>query len=197
MQLPTCSFRNRVLNGSAPSATSRHCLSISPWTSKSHILDDFAHAILIDDSYVREILDNTSKDVDTVTIEPDGRWFVKSEEERRNEFGSHGAQHSHLEDDDDDLEISEVNIIGRRLETPRNASFSSSTPASGSRGPPSVGPRGVAPSSVKRPAAAVIDLTLSSDEDEPDQPAPKRQHTGTNGFHSALEFPNGAAGYPS
>ncbi|KAH6893567.1 PINIT domain-containing protein [Thelonectria olida] len=169
---------------------------LCPICNKSTVFDHLAV-----DNYVREILDNTPKDVDTVTIEPDGRWFVKNEEERRNEFGSQGARQSHFDDDDDDdddLEISEVNIISRRLETPRNASFSSSTPASGSRGPPSVGPRGIASTSAKRPAAAVIDLTLSSDdEDEPLQRAPKRQNTGTNGFTSGLEFPNGAHGYPS
>ncbi|KAI5457881.1 PINIT domain-containing protein [Mariannaea sp. PMI_226] len=151
------------------------------------------------DNYVREILDNTSKDLEAVTIEPDGRWFIKkSDEDEKNDYGSQEPDVDSL-DDDDELEISQVNVLNNRhLETPKNSAFNSSSPGSGSRATPSAGPRGTASTSAKRPAAAVIDLTLSSDDDEePVERAPKRQNTGINGLHnpSLLAFPNGAHGY--
>lgn len=132
-----------------------------------------------------------------MTIEPSGKWYIKTSDDERDKHASQ-SQQSQFDnddyDDDDDLEISEVNIIGRRLETPKNAASSTSTPIS-------AGPRGVASTSAKRPAAAVIDLTLSSDDDddEPIQRPTKRQNTSTNGFHSPdnLDFLNETLGYPS
>lgn len=149
------------------------------------------------DEYVKDILSNTPKSLETVTIEPSGKWYIKTSDDERDKHASQ-SQQSQFDnddyDDDDDLEISEVNIIGRRLETPKNLASSTSTPIS-------AGPRGVASTSAKRPAAAVIDLTLSSDDDddEPIQRPTKRQNTSTNGFHSPdnLDFLNETLGYPS
>ncbi|KAF7544623.1 hypothetical protein G7Z17_g9804 [Cylindrodendrum hubeiense] len=148
------------------------------------------------DEYVKDILSNTPKSLETVTIEPSGKWYIKTSDDERDKHGSQ-SQLSQFEnddyDDDDDLEISEVNIIGRRLETPKNPTSSTSTPVS-------AGPR-LGSTSAKRPAAAVIDLTLSSDEDddEPIQRPTKRQNTSVNGFHSPdnSDFPNESLGYPS
>ncbi|KPM37601.1 hypothetical protein AK830_g8952 [Neonectria ditissima] len=149
------------------------------------------------DEYVKEILSKTPKSLETVTIEPNGKWHIKtSDDEREKQFGSQG-QHSQFDayddDDDDDLEISEVNIIGRRLETPKNTTSSTGTPVS-------AGPRGMASISNKRPAPTVIDLTSLSSDDDNDvvQRPAKRQHIGTNGFHSSpdnLDFLS--TGYPS
>ncbi|KAK7403192.1 E3 SUMO-protein ligase pli1 [Neonectria punicea] len=150
------------------------------------------------DDYVKEILSKTPKSLETVTIEPNGKWHIKTnDDEREKHFGSQG-QHSQFhndDEDDDDLEISEVNIIGRRLETPKNTASSTGTPVS-------AGPRGIASTSNKRPAPAVIDLTLSSDDEDDDivQRPTKRQHTGTNGFHSSpdnVDFLHESPGYPS
>ncbi|KAH7140580.1 PINIT domain-containing protein [Dactylonectria macrodidyma] len=153
-------------------------------------------ASLAVDEYVKDILSNTPKSLETVTIEPSGKWHIKSSDDEHDKNGpqNQSSQFENDDFDDDDLEISEVNIVGRRLETPKNAASSTGTPAS-------VGPRGIASTSAKRPAAPVIDLTLSSDEDddEPIERPTKRQNTGTNGFHSPddLDFLNDPLGYPS
>jgi E3 SUMO-protein ligase PIAS1 len=136
--------------------------------------------------YVKDILQNTPSSLEQVTIEPNGRWRLSNND--GNSRQSNGASvHAADDDDDDDLEISEVNVIGgRRLETPKTAATSMSTPASGAgSATPSGGPRGMGSTSQKRPAPAVIDLTLSSDDDddEPIQRPAKRQNTNSNGFH--------------
>ena len=132
---------------------------------------------------MKDILRNTSSSSDTVTIEPNGNWRLGNSD--GNSRHSNGAS-VHTADDDDDIEISEVNIIGRpRLETPRTtATMSAGTPASGGGPPSGSGSRALGSTSHKRPAPAVIDLTLSSDDDddEPIQRPAKRQNTNSNGF---------------
>lgn len=139
------------------------------------------------DEYVKDILEKTSKNLESVTIEPDGHWTAKSVEDDRhghNQTNGNGLD----DDDDDDLEISEISIVGgRRFDTPKNAASSTGTPVSTGRNSTSLGPRGIASTSSKRPAAPVIDLTLSSDDedDEPVQRPTKRQNTSTNGFSNS------------
>lgn len=143
--------------------------------------------------YVRDILQKTSKSLEVVTIEPNGRWTTKSEQEKTQ--SANPASFG----DDDEIEISEVSVVGgRRLETPNNATpiQDISTPTSMNRGSSSAAPRGGRTStSSKRPAPQVIDLTLSSDEDddEPIQRPAKRQNTNTNGFRGS----NGGLGFLS
>ncbi|CAM1510344.1 Fc.00g006790.m01.CDS01 [Cosmosporella sp. VM-42] len=143
------------------------------------------------DEYVKNILDKTSKSLESVTIEPDGRWLVKSaEDERHSHSQTNGT--SLNDDDDDDWEISEVSVVnGRRFETPKNPTPSTSTPVSASRDSASLGPRGIATTSAKRPAPVVIDLT-SSDDEEPISRPTKRQNTsnGYNGPSHHLDFMN-------
>ncbi|RGP60518.1 e3 sumo- ligase pli1 [Fusarium longipes] len=136
------------------------------------------------DGYVKDILAKTSKSQETVTIEPNGDWHTKSSEDssQGQTNGDPSHQSTYDDDDDDELVISEVNPIGhRRMETPKNATPSVNAPVSTGRDSLSAGPRGIASTSAKRPAAAVIDLTLSDDDDEP-APPPKRQNTSTNGY---------------
>ncbi|GKU03475.1 unnamed protein product [Fusarium langsethiae] len=136
------------------------------------------------DGYVKDILANTSKSQETVTIEPNGDWHTKSSEDSSQGQTNGNSSHkgTYDDDDDDDLVISEVNLIGhRRMETPKNGTPSVNTPGTAGRDSSSAGPRGVASTSAKRPVAAIIDLTLSDDDDEP-APPPKRQNTSTNGF---------------
>ena len=128
-----------------------------------------------------------------MTIEPDGRWLMKNaEDERHSQSQANGT--SLNDDDDDDWEISEVSVVGgRRFETPKNPTPSTGTPVSAPRDSASLGPRGIATTSAKRPAAAVIDLTLSSDDDdEPISRPAKRQNTsnGHNGPSNHLDFMN-------
>ncbi|KAK5997422.1 E3 SUMO-protein ligase pli1 [Cladobotryum mycophilum] len=134
------------------------------------------------DEYVRDILENTPKSLMSVTIEPNGRWSIKAPQDE----SSSRPNRASLGDDDDDFEVSEVNVVGGRfLETPKNLTPSTSTPVSGGRGGSSGAPR--PPSSAKRPAPAIIDLTLSSDDEEPIQRPNKRQNTGSNGYRGGLE----------
>ncbi|RFN46817.1 putative relatd to e3-like factor in the sumo pathway [Fusarium flagelliforme] len=144
--------------------------------------------LLAVDGYVRDILAKTSKSQETVTIEPNGDWHTKASEDS-SQGQTNGNSVKNEDDDDDDLVISEVNPIGhRRMETPKNATPSVNTPVAASRDSSSAGPRGIASTSAKRPVAAIIDLTLS-DDDEP-APPPKRQNTSTNGYSGS----NGVSG---
>ncbi|PHH92555.1 hypothetical protein CDD83_6834 [Cordyceps sp. RAO-2017] len=145
---------------------------LCPICNKSAPFDQLA----VDD-YVRDILENTPKDLETVTIEPNGRWMLKSSPDD----AADTTNGTSLEDDDL-LEISEVNLGGRRMETPKTATPSIRTPISSGRDGSASAPRGIASTSAKRPASAVIDLTADSDDEEPVQRSRKRQNTGTNGI---------------
>ncbi|KAL2754663.1 hypothetical protein ACRALDRAFT_1076278 [Sodiomyces alcalophilus JCM 7366] len=122
------------------------------------------------DEYVKEILMSTSSDLDQVTIEADAKWRVPTAQN-----GSAGSRSGHTarHDDDDDLEISEVNIIGgRKLETPNRSLHRSATPMTQDS---SSLTRGLGSTSGKRPAShVVVDLTLDSDDD--DGPPPAKKH---------------------
>ncbi|PHH80004.1 hypothetical protein CDD80_3133 [Ophiocordyceps camponoti-rufipedis] len=126
------------------------------------------------DNYVKDILDNTPKDLESVTIEPNGRWRVHSSQDDQT-----NALEGSAFGDDDLVEISETIAHGggRKMETPRNATPNIRTPVS--NGSTSM-PRGAATFSAKRPASAVIDLTEDSDEESVRAPH-KRQNTGANG----------------
>ncbi|POR33609.1 E3 SUMO-protein ligase pli1 [Tolypocladium paradoxum] len=137
------------------------------------------------DEYVRDILENTPKDLETVTIEPNGRWSKKPSQDDH-PITTNGTS---LDGDDDLVEISEVNAFGgRRMETPKTITPSVSTPISGGRDSSASAPRRFASTSAKRPAPAVIDLTADSDDDDDDEPIQrphKRQSTAGNGVRDS------------
>lgn len=129
--------------------------------------------------YVKDILANTPAQQDQVTIEPDGRWHAPGLEGETIETSreSHDDA-SYIDDDDDALIISDISFVGvdRSCVTPGQAAPGMGTPTTiGSYGSHSI-PR-ASSSSGKRPISQVIDLTLS-DDDEPPDPAPKRQNFG-------------------
>ncbi|RYP90989.1 hypothetical protein DL770_002905 [Monosporascus sp. CRB-9-2] len=151
------------------------------------------------DEYVRDILENTSESQEQVTIEPDGHWRTQAgePEPRRSRYSSNNAK---AEDDDDISILSDSRAFNgttsrQTLEessppTPNHSMFNLTTPSgastTASREPSSVPRSGGG----KRPAE-VIDLTLSSDEDdEPIARAPKRQNYGQ-------EFDGGDSLFPS
>ncbi|CZT05813.1 related to E3 SUMO-protein ligase pli1 [Rhynchosporium agropyri] len=138
------------------------------------------------DEYVQNILKQTSKSIDQVIIQPDGKWELNARK-KDNPQPSRPSDGVASDSDDDLVEITKSgdNV---RMGTPRVApslptngtpshqsreqSSSSSVPARDSLGS----------TSGKRPISAVIDLTSSGDEeDEPIARQPKRQFTG-NGY---------------
>ncbi|RCI10703.1 hypothetical protein L249_5322 [Ophiocordyceps polyrhachis-furcata BCC 54312] len=143
------------------------------------------------DGYVKDILDNTAKDLESVVIEPNGRWRMKASDDDQ----ANAVPGSSL-DDEDLVEISEANVHGgRQVCSPKTATPRTWTPLSS--GSASM-PRGAATMSGKRPASAVIDLTEDSD-DESQQPSRKRQSTAANeeGYNGLSGgFPPGDVGFP-
>ncbi|PFH56864.1 hypothetical protein XA68_15846 [Ophiocordyceps unilateralis] len=130
------------------------------------------------DNYVKDILDNTPKDLESVTIEPNGRWRIKSSHE-----DYPNALNGSSYDEDELVELSETNVHGgRQMETSRTMTPNIRTPVS--NGSASM-PRGAATLSAKRPASAVIDLTEDSD-DEALQLPQKRQNTAVNGRYNGF-----------
>ena len=143
---------------------------------------------------MKDILKHTSRSVDQVTIQPDGKWelHTKIEPSRK----SNGFASS---DDDDLVEITESGD-SVKISTPRSYStpLGGMPPRAHEQAPSSAAPRGSSSTSNKRPIAAVIDLTSSGDED--DQPlvrAPKRQHSGyADASPTVYRPPPTTNGYP-
>lgn len=136
-------------------------------------------------------MQNTPSSLDAVTIEPDGRWLTSSQSEKENRSrasnGHTASFNSYEDDDEDDLLISEISIVGGRRNEGGNSSQPHVGTPSSNAGPllATSAPRGAASTSNKRPAPAVIDLTLSSDDDddEPIQRPTKRQPNALNGYN--------------
>lgn len=145
---------------------------------------------LVYDQFVQEILQNTKRDIEQVTVEPDGRWhLIKTDEdnpqpESKNPF-SHHQHDSDGDNDDDDDDLVEITDIDAPKTTPsirtRPSADAIRTPSLNGREsfPPPPAPSSIsraqsvqhppAPNSQsrKRPREEVIDLTLSDDDDEP------------------------------
>ncbi|KXJ97544.1 PINIT domain-domain-containing protein [Microdochium bolleyi] len=139
------------------------------------------------DEYAREILEQTSESEEQVTIEPDGSWRPQGSDHgtRSNGYADSSAK---VEDDDDLLIMSAPSFNGfvDSFGTPiRQLTTDTSTPTGGSREP-------VAPprSGGTKRTAEVIDLTLSSDDEEPVARPAKRQNLGTEQHMSSLPFPS-------
>lgn len=136
------------------------------------------------DQYARDILDRTADSVEQVTIEPDGQWTTQLNDAMPKKPRASNANANANIDLDDDVSVVTDNPSysngGYRdtphaFSTPSRSFMGGGTPSSGSR-EPSGAPRSA---SKKRPAAEVIDLTLSSDEDDiPIARPPKKQNIG-------------------
>jgi E3 SUMO-protein ligase PIAS1 len=124
--------------------------------------------------YVKDILQSTSRSVDQVTIQPDGKWELHSRAEQPSKSNGFAS-------DDDDDDLIEVTKSGDsvRTSTPRT----NGTPTGGPPQRPAESsfsgvPRSSGSTSGKRPISAVIDLTSSGDEDdEPLARSAKRQYS--------------------
>jgi E3 SUMO-protein ligase PIAS1 len=138
--------------------------------------------------YVKNILNNTSKSVDQVTIQPDGKWELHTRKEPVNPSRSNGAG---SDSDDDLIEITKEGS-SIRMGAPRYNNTPSSVPPRLSGTPSTMlrqpsEPNSGSTKSGKRPASAVIDLTSSGDED--DEPLAKRP---MNGYTSKAIGMNGS-----
>lgn len=135
---------------------------------------------------MRDILKNTSKSIDQVTIEPQGSWksYERPKDPSTNGRGGMSFADGDDEDDEDDDLVEIIQNGQPRVETPVYRT-PSSIPMPNSREPSAASSVPARAVSGKRPVSAVIDLTSSGDEDEePISRAPKRQQT--NGFSSTI-----------
>lgn len=133
------------------------------------------------DEYFQEILDATTASTEKVDIEPDGQWKVIKDDDDDEGQGAGKKRRADYDSDFDD-DLVEVEQPGLKQNGVKRESMSQSgpnkrpavldTPPLSSR-EPSVGQSASsAQRSNKRPQSAVIDLTLSDDEDEqPVRPA--------------------------
>ncbi|KAK5947877.1 E3 SUMO-protein ligase pli1 [Knufia fluminis] len=140
---------------------------------------------LVYDQFVEEILRNTHKDIEQVTIEPDGRWHVikTEEDEPKPKTPNPFSNHHDSDDDDDDDDLIEITDIDAPKTTAsirtRPSADSIRTPSLNGRDsfppPPTLSSASLAQSihqppttqSKKRPREEVIDLTLSDDDEQP------------------------------
>lgn len=127
------------------------------------------------DQYVDDILKSTPRSVDQVTIEPDGSWSQTASVKAAPRQSNDKAESSNEEDD-----LIEIEDVPRISNVKREAFSEHSllkTPSSTSREHSTASGVQPAISNNKRSSEAIVDLTLSSDEDdEPVRPT-KRQLT--------------------
>ncbi|KAG9829939.1 hypothetical protein KCU63_g14882, partial [Aureobasidium melanogenum] len=145
------------------------------------------------DNYVQDILQNTSSSVDQVTIEPDGKWKAVDHGDDTNNRQKTQARAAYDNDSDDD--IIEIQDTPKKSDTVEKikTEHNSATPALAQQTPPvsreasTVAPR----PSAKRPSTAVIDLTLSDDEDEPPRPAKRTNTSQTTSYNTPASLQDG------
>ncbi|KAI1502273.1 PINIT domain-containing protein [Biscogniauxia marginata] len=152
------------------------------------------------DEYVKDVLENTSDSLEHITIEPDGRWRIQGAENEPKKSRHSGAS-SKTEDDDELSILSDSRGFNATPRSTFNGANAYSTPNRSIYSARSASATGNsreasgAPKSGNKRTAEVIDLTLSSDEDdEPIIRAPKRQYQGPSSG-STLNFPSAPA-YP-
>ncbi|KAM3082237.1 E3 SUMO-protein ligase pli1 [Clarireedia jacksonii] len=133
------------------------------------------------DEYVKDILQNTSRSVDQVTVEPEGKWTLYS---KPDPTSTRNGVASDSEDDDIIVITQTNNKIHMSTPTkpppPANGTLTPATREPSTSSAYSSRPNGSSISS-KRPLPEVIDLTSSGDEDDapPVERQPKRQMTGS------------------
>jgi E3 SUMO-protein ligase PIAS1 len=121
-------------------------------------------------------LKGTSKSVDQVTIQPDGKWVLNNKKEQP---APTSRMNGVASDSDDD--IVEITKSGDSVRMGTPLAYRNPMVAPSQSREPSGPPKSQGSTSGKRPISAVIDLTSSGDEDDEPVRAPKRQF-GTNGY---------------
>ncbi|CAL3965913.1 hypothetical protein PZA11_002731 [Diplocarpon coronariae] len=126
------------------------------------------------DEYVRDILKNTSKSIDQVIIQPDGKWELNDKKNEKMHAPSSRTNGVASDSDDDLIEITKEGG-SVRMGAPQSSKLLNGISSHQSREQSSARDS-TASTSSKRPISAVIDLTSSGDEDEiPIARLPKRQ----------------------
>lgn len=142
------------------------------------------------DDYVRDILERTSEDAEQVTIEPDGHWREQGEEPKSDPTPQGGSPGfiAKIEDDDELVMYTAPQSNGTNGASNGFGTPSRSYAPNGTKAAPAQESSSTPKTGNKR-TAEVIDLTLSSDEDEePVLRAPKRQNVGgVNGSAQSME----------
>ena len=126
-----------------------------------------------------DILKSTPKSVNQVTVEPDGRWFHESDNDRP------GTGDPRNCGDEELVELKDIPRLSEIRDSP--ASLGRFSPASPTNRLAS--PSGGMPGSGKRPISQVVDLTCSSDEENDSLRQPKRQAT-QSAMHNLAKFPS-------
>ncbi|EPS26074.1 hypothetical protein PDE_01010 [Penicillium oxalicum 114-2] len=131
------------------------------------------------DQYVNDILDSTSRDTESVVVEPDGVWSAPNENDAVNLGGRTPA--SDGDGEDDLIEITEPGAptIKREPNSCTTTAMLERTPAQSKSREASTPSSAIRFSSKKRPAAPVIDLTGSDDEDD-ESPVPPMKRPALN-----------------
>ncbi|KKY21086.1 putative miz zinc finger protein [Phaeomoniella chlamydospora] len=145
------------------------------------------------DMYVDDILKSTGRNVEQVTVEPDGRWTKNAGPETPDNSRPSASEEEEDDDDDDDdiVEIQDVRVSSIKQEsTPTTSTPTHQTPPYSSREHSVASSAARHPSSAaKRPASAVIDLTESDDEDAIRPPAKRPLPSGLGGLSRFGESP--------
>ena len=156
------------------------------------------------DEYFQEILDKTPITTEKVDIEPNGQWkVIKDEDDDSDEANGTSNKRGRAAYDDDFDDLVELDQPdNKRVNGIKRESFhSQSSPMGGAPinlSTPPVPSRetSASHSGNKRPQSAVIDLTLSDDDedDEPPRPA-KRQHVNRPSYPSNNQQSNRQPSY--
>lgn len=174
------SYKSKLQHGLVLSATNplhlNTCRSISQWvlTNKSVL------QLKMDSRYVADILKSTPKSVDQVTIEPNGHWSQA--------LGAAPSPtltngHTRSDWDDDLVEIQDLpRVASVKTEITREPGLMRTPPISSRE--QSASSLTLPLSNKKRSVGHIVDLTLSSDEDDEPPRGPKRQiiHKSSSGF---------------
>ena len=134
------------------------------------------HSLCVD-QYVQDILEKTTTSIEQITIEPDGQWRpVVQGDDATGSRGSKGPVRATYDNDSDEdiIEIQDTRVDRVKNEAASiTPGIAQQTPPLSSREASTAAPAPVRPGSKR--GSAVIDLTLS-DDDEPPRPA-KRMYT--------------------
>jgi len=143
-----------------------------------------AFDILQVDEYVDDILRNSPQNAEQVTIEPNGSWSLITENAQSNTPSNSSVKREATELSDDLIEIGAI-TNGNAPRTP-STSFSPFMPDFTRTSHEPSSHSALKQMSQKRPAPAVIDLTLDSDDDDdlPTRPPAKRQQTDSGSIQS-------------